>query len=82
MSKLKTAIGAVLFFLGIATVLCGEIAVVSWCIYDVIGMIKSDSVSFWECMWLVLIRVFGGICIGFVGIVLAFVGLITAGVTK
>lgn len=82
MSRFKMAIGAVLFFLGIAVIIFGEIGTVSWCIYDLIGLIKSDSVSFWECMSLVLIRVIGGVCIGFVGIVLAFIGLITAGVTK
>lgn len=82
MGQFKVVIGAVLFFLGIATILCGEITVVSWCIYDLIGLIKSDSVSFWECMWLVLVRTVGAVCIGFVGIMIAFTGIAIAGVVK
>ena len=82
MSKLKVSIGAVLFFLGIAVIIFGEIGTVSWCIYDLVGLIKSDSVSFWECMWLVLVRTVGAVCIGFVGIMIAFTGIAIAGVVK
>jgi hypothetical protein len=82
MSRFKVGIGAIIFLLGILFIIFGEIGTVSWCIYDLIGLIKSDSVSFWECVWLVFVRVLGGVCVGFAGVVLMFVGLITAGVTK
>jgi hypothetical protein len=82
MSKLQMAIGAALFFLGILFIIFGEIGTVSWCIYDLIGLVKSDSVSFWECMWLVLVRTIGAVCIGFVGVMIAFTGIAIAGVVK
>jgi hypothetical protein len=82
MSRFKMIIGAVLFFLGLTIIIGGEITTVAWCLYDLIDLVKSDSVSFWECMWLVFVRVCGGVCVGFVGIMITFTGVVIAGVTK
>jgi hypothetical protein len=82
MNKFKCIAGFSLCLLGLLIVVGGELCVTAWCIYDLITIVKADTLSFGSCLWLVLAYAFRGVCLGFTGVATMFAGMVLAGITK
>lgn len=82
MKALKTILCILLVVTGLGILIGGEITVIAYCIYDILDMVKSDSVSFGACVSLVVTRIIGSLCVALIGILCVSAGVVIGGVVK
>lgn len=82
MKTIKCVLSLLLIFFGFIFLFGGEILTTAWVIYEGISLFKNEVLTFSAVLWLVLLYMLRGICVGLTGVFFIFVGLGIGGTVK